>query len=165
MSETPAWKQLQVPLFWLSLLRILLGVMFLTTWASNFTKGFYTPDGLVTFFTEVFPQTENPLAWYASFIEAVVLPIRSAFAPFQLVGEFLLGLFLLLGVLTPLTSLVAGFFILNTFLATFGHDWPWSYALILGILFVVFFTKAGRSLGVDAWLLQKRGEPRIPLLW
>jgi uncharacterized membrane protein YphA (DoxX/SURF4 family) len=128
-------------------------------------KGFYTPEGLQLFFTEIFPQSGNPLTWYADFINNIILPIRGIFAPFQLVGEFLLGLFLLIGIFTPLTSAAAAFFILNTFLATFGHDWPWSYVTILGILFVVFITKAGRSIGLDAFLVQKRGEPRIPFLW
>lgn len=153
------------PLGWIALLRIMLGVLFLTTWGSNFTKGFYTPDGLQYFFTEVFPQSANSLTWYATFIDNIILPIRGVFAPIQLVGEFLLGLFLLIGLFTPITSAIAAFFIINTFLASFGHDWPWSYATILGILFVVFMTKAGRSLGVDAWLLKNRGEPRVPFLW
>jgi hypothetical protein len=62
----------QIPLSWVALLRLMLGAMFLTTWASNFSKGFYTPDGLVVFFSQVFPQSENPLAWYAGFINTVI---------------------------------------------------------------------------------------------
>lgn len=147
----------QIPLSWVALLRIMLGVMFLTTWASNLSKGFYTPDGLLDFFTNVFPQSQNSLTWYAAFIENIILPIRGVFAPFQLVTEFLIGLFLLVGFLTPITSVAAAFFILNTFLATFGHDWPWSYAMIIGVLVVVFFTRAGRSLGVDGWLKRDKG--------
>ncbi len=152
-------------LHWVALLRMMLGVLLLTTWFSNLNKGFYTPDGLQYFFTDVFPQSANPLGWYANFINGVILPIRGFFAPMQLIGEFLLGLFLLIGLLTPLTSILTAFFILNTFLASFGHDWPWSYFTILGILFIVFVTRAGRSLGVDAWLLNKRGEPRSFLFW
>ena len=113
----------------------------------------------------VFPQSENPLVWYAAFINGVILPIRGIFAPFQLVTEFLIGVFLLLGFLTPLTSLAAIIFILNTFLATFGHDWPWSYGMMLAILCVVLVTMAGRSLGIDKLLYDRRGEPRIPYLW
>ena len=86
-------------LIWIALLRIMLGVLILTTWGSNLTKGFYTPDGLLYFFTDVFPQSANSLGWYAAFIDNVILPIRGVFAPFQLVGEFILGLFLLIGVL------------------------------------------------------------------
>ncbi len=154
-----------IALAWVALLRMLIGVLFITTWFSNLSKGFYTADGLQYFFTDVFPQSANPLTWYAAFIDNVIIPIRGVFAPVQLVGELLLGLFLLVGVFTPITSALAAFFIINTFLATFGHDWPWSYIIILGILFVVFMTKAGRSLGVDGWLLKNRGEPKIPFLW
>lgn len=155
----------KVQLTWIALLRMMIGLVILTTWFSNLQKGFYTPDGLHDFFTSVYPQTENPLTWYAAFIDTVILANSAAFAPFQLVGEFLLGLFLLIGALTPVTSLFTGFFILNTFLATFGHDWPWSYGMILGILAVVLLTRAGRSLGVDQVLLARWGEPPIPYLW
>jgi uncharacterized membrane protein YphA (DoxX/SURF4 family) len=165
MENFLASKTQRVPLAWISLLRITLGVLFLTTWASNLSKGFYTPDGLLDFFTNVFPQVDNPLAWYAAFIDGVILPIRGFFAPFQLVTEFLIGLLLLLGFLTPWTSAAGLLFILNTFLATFGHDWPWSYAMMLVMLFIVLVTRAGRSLGLDNLLLQSRGEPRIPYLW
>ena len=165
MENFIASKTQRVPLAWIALLRIMLGVLFLTTWASNLSKGFYTPDGLLNFFTNVFPQTDNPLTWYAVFIDSAILPIRGIFAPFQLVTEFLLGLFLLLGLLTPWTSAAGLLFILNTFLATFGHDWPWSYAMMLAMLFVVLVTRAGRSLGLDNLLLRSRGEPRLPYLW
>ena len=155
----------KTPLSWIALLRILMGVLFLTTWGSNLYQGFYTPDGLQVFFTEVFPQSENPLGFYAAFVNGVILPVRGVFAPFQLITELLLGLFLLIGFLTPWTSAAAAFFILNTFLATLGHDWPWSYVTILGILFVVFWTRAGRSLGVDARLAARRSKPPLPYLW
>ena len=79
--------------------------------------------------------------------------------------EFLIGLFLLLGLLTPLASAAGIFFILNTFLATFGHDWPWSYGMLLAILAVALVTRSGRSLGIDNLLFQRRGEPRVPFLW
>jgi uncharacterized membrane protein YphA (DoxX/SURF4 family) len=82
-----------------------------------------------------------------------------------MVGEFLLGLFLLIGIFTPYTSAVGVFFMLNTFLATFGHDWPWSYATIIGILGVVMLTRAGRSLGIDNLLYNRSGNPPLPYLW
>lgn len=165
MKNLRALQSPRIALFWVALLRIMLGLLFLTTWASNAAKGFYSAEGLRVFFSEVFPQTANPLRWYAAFINDVILPIRHLFAPFQLLTEGVIGLFLLIGLFTPLTSLAAAFFILNTFLATFGQDWVWSYATILSILGVVFFTRAGRSLGIDARLLQRRGEPRFPFLW
>jgi hypothetical protein len=64
MEEFIASKTQRIPLVWIALLRILLGILFLTTWYSNLSKGFYTPDGLIDFFVNVFPQSENPLAWW-----------------------------------------------------------------------------------------------------
>lgn len=148
----------KVPLTWIALLRIVVGVMFLSTWMPNFLDGLYTPDGLQRFFTEDFPQSENSLVFYANFIEGMILPIRHVFAPFQLVAEFLLGLAILAGAFTPLASIAGIFFLLNTLLATFGHDWLWSYILPISILAVTLFTHAGRALGVDAYLVKRFGE-------
>jgi uncharacterized membrane protein YphA (DoxX/SURF4 family) len=151
------------PVFWVALLRILMGIMFIAVWYSNLQKGFYTPDGLQDFFTNVFPQSANPLTWYAAFIDGVILPIRDVFAPFQLVTELLMGIALLIGFFSRASAVAAAFFILNTFLASFGADWPFSYINILAILGVIFFTKAGRSIGVDALLVKRFGETRLPL--
>jgi thiosulfate dehydrogenase (quinone) large subunit len=154
----------KVPLTWIALLRILVGVMFLSTWLPNFLDGLYTPDGLLRFFSKDFPQSENPLVFYANFIEGVILPIRGVFAPFQLVAEFLMGLAILMGAFTPLASAAGIFFLLNTMLATFGHDWLWSYILPIGILAVTLFTHAGRTLGVDAYFVRRFSE-RSFWLW
>ena len=154
----------RVALSWIALLRIMVGLVFLSTWVFNLADGFYTADGLQRFFTEIFPQSENPLTWYAAFIDNVILPIRGVFAPFQLVTEFLLGLALLVGFLTPLSSLAGIFFLLNTMLATFGHDWLWAYLMPISILAVTFLTQAGRALGMDAYLLKRFGD-RGFLLW
>ena len=156
--------KLNVPLFWISLLRIMLGAMFLSTWLPNALDGLYTPDGLLTFFTEDFPQSENSLTFYANFIDGVIIPIRNIFAPFQLVAEFILGLALLVGAFTPLASIIGIFFLLNTMLATFGHDWLWSYIMPIIILFVIFFTRAGRVMGVDAYFVKRYGERNF-FLW
>lgn len=157
MKLSARFLEPKTPLFWLALLRVMMGLVFLTTWMNNLVEGFYTPDGLLRFFSEVFPQSENPLGWYAAFIDQVILPIRGGFAPFQMVAEFLLGLALLVGFLTPLSSLVGIFFLINTFLATAGHDWPWAYLMPIGILVVVALAQAGRSLGVDGWLIRRFG--------
>ena len=154
----------RVALSWIALLRIMVGLVFLSTWVFNLADGFYTADGLQRFFTEIFPQSENPLTWYAAFIDNIILPIRGVFAPFQLVTEFLLGLALLVGFLTPLSSLAGIFFLLNTMLATFGHDWLWAYLMPISILAVTFLTQAGRALGMDAYLLKRFGD-RGFLLW
>ena len=153
----------RTPLTWIALLRIVIGVMFLSTWLPNMLDGLYTPDGLYTFFTEDYPQSENALGFYADFIDGVILPIRNVFAPFQLIAEFLLGLAVFLGFLTPLSSLAGIFFLSNTLLATWGHDWKWSYILPISILLVTMLARGGRVLGIDAYFLKRFGEKKFPL--
>jgi uncharacterized membrane protein YphA (DoxX/SURF4 family) len=164
MQPDPKTDQPKISLKWIALLRIVIGLMFLSTWLFNFLDGFYTPDGLLRFFSEIYPQAENPLGFYAAFINGVILPMRSVFAPFQLIAEFVLGVALLVGALTPIFSLAGIFFLLNTMLATFGNDWLWAYILPIAILAVTFISQAGRSIGVDAALLKRYGE-RSKLLW
>jgi uncharacterized membrane protein YphA (DoxX/SURF4 family) len=151
-------------LAWLAKLRILVGLVFLTSWFSNLFQGFYTAEGLLRFFTELYPQSENPLALYAAFIQGVILPIRGVFAPFQLIAEGIMAIALVVGLFTPFFSLAGIFFLANTFLATLGQDWPWAYLMPIGILVATFFTQAGRALGIDAYLLKRFGE-RGKFLW
>jgi NADH:ubiquinone reductase (H+-translocating) len=158
MHHSDPSAQPKTPLYWLALLRIMIGLLFLTTWVNNLIEGLYTPDGLVRLFTEVYPQSENPLGFYAAFIENVILPVRAVFAPFQMVSELMLGLALLVGFFTPLFSLAGIFFLLNTFLATFMQDWYWSHIMPIVILAVVMLTHAGRAWGIDAVLVRRFGH-------
>lgn len=152
----------QTPLFWVALLRIMLGLLFLTQWYDNMVGGLYTAEGLRGLFAYFLSASESPLLWYHAFLEGVIAPIAPAFAAFQFASELLLGIAFLLGLFTPLMSVAAAFFVLNTFLLSWGADWPWSYLTLLTILGVVFFTRAGRVLGIDGWLARHFGE-RFPL--
>ena len=148
----------KTPLFWVALLRIMLGLLFLTQWYDNLVNGLYTEEGLNGLFEYFFSTSEMPLEWYMDFIHNLIMPISPIFATFQMVVELLIGLAFLFGLFTPLVSLGAAFFILNTFLLSWGADWPWSYLTILSILGVLFFTKAGRVLGIDAWSYKRFGD-------
>ena len=156
MASEPTTLAPNVSLKWIAVLRIMLGVMFLSTWGFNLLDGLYTADGLSRFFNELYPQSENPLAFYAAFINGVILPVRAVFAPFQLIAEGLLGLALLVGLWTRFFSLAGIFFLVNTFLASLGHDWPWSYIMPIVILVVTAFTRAGHAWGVDGWLQRRK---------
>ncbi len=151
-----------VQLRWLAALRIMLGIVFLTTWIANLQKGFYTPDGLEHFFTQVYPQSKNPLGAYAAFITNVLLPARAIFGPIQLVGELALGVLLIVGLFTPLVAIGGAFLLLNIFLATYGTEWPWTYLSLIAIAIAVAATRAGRAFGIDA-ILAKRGDIKLPI--
>ena len=141
----------KTPLFYVALLRILLGVLFIVTWAENLDKDLYTPNGLQGFLE--FQLNEHSLPWYESFIRDVIIPARDVFAPFQLVTELMMGIFLLVGFLTRPMALGGFFFVLNTYLIAIGTgEWLWSYYMIMASLALVGVTGAGQAIGVDMFL-------------
>ncbi len=153
----------QTPRRALAALRIMMGIIFLTTWLANLQKGFYTPAGLQNFFTHVYPQSHNPIGAYAWFITNVLLPARAVFAPFQLVAELSLGILMIVGAFTPLVGIGGAFFLFNIFLATYGVEWPWTYLSLIGVCVAVAVSRSGRTFGVDA-MLARRLHPRLPIV-
>ena len=143
-------------------LRAFIGLIFLVTWASNLHKGLYG-DGYVPFLQKWADGTTITL--YGDFIKHVVIPNATLFRAFQLIGEFLvMGVFLFVGFLTPLSALIAAGFSLNLLLASWGTgEWAGTYLLMLAILGAVALSQAGRVFGVDALLARRNPKPRAPL--
>jgi uncharacterized membrane protein YphA (DoxX/SURF4 family) len=155
-------KKRQIPLNWIVILRIMMGLVFLTTWVSNLNKGLYG-DGFEPFIQEWADGTD--FRWYADFLNNVIIPNVEILRVVQVVAEgLIMGLFLLLGLFTPLSAVVAWFFVVNLFLASFGTgEWPWTYVMMGVMLAVIGLTRAGRAYGLDVLLLKKWGEPRLPV--
>ena len=64
-------KERVVSLNWMAVLRVMMGLVFLTTWLSNLNKGLYG-DGFVPFIQSWADGTD--FAWYATFLNNVVIP-------------------------------------------------------------------------------------------
>jgi hypothetical protein len=64
----------KTPLFWVALLRIMLGLLFLTQWYDNLINGIYTEEGLNGLFEYFFSTSDMPLEWYMDFIHELVMP-------------------------------------------------------------------------------------------
>jgi uncharacterized membrane protein YphA (DoxX/SURF4 family) len=155
-------KPRTVSLNWIVMLRVMMGLVFLTTWFSNLNKGLYG-DGFEPFIQGWADGTD--FGWYAAFLNNVVIPNVEILRLIQIITEgLLMGLFLTLGLFTPLSAVTAWFFVVNLFFASFGTgEWPWTYVMMGVMLAVIGLARAGRSFGLDAWLLEKRGEPRLPV--
>lgn len=150
-----------------ALLRVVLGVIILVTWFDNLGKDLYTGDGLTGFFNWLFSEDGNnsSLGFYQSFLDTIIVPAAGFFAVLQLVVELAIGVGLLFGVLTRFFSLAAALFFLNLLLAYFGgHEWIWTYVLLLASAIAVFIGHGGRTLGIDQ-LLARRGPSPAGLLW
>ena len=106
------------------------------------------------------------MTWYGDFILDVVAPNAALFAYGQLGLELVvMGVFLLVGFLTPISALVAAGFSVNLLLASWGvpGEWQGTYVMMIAILLAVAIGQAGRTLGVDARLARKNPKPRLPV--
>jgi uncharacterized membrane protein YphA (DoxX/SURF4 family) len=148
----------------LACLRILMGGIFLAVWADNLIKGYYTPSGWADFVQQYADTTKVGL--YGQVLNDVLIPNAALFAYGQLGIELVVfGLFLLLGVFTPVAGLLAAGFQLNLLVATSGipTEWPGTYILMLALCLTVALGQAGRTLGVDAWFAKRNPHPRLPV--
>ena len=108
----------------------------------------------------------NPIGWYRDFLQTTVLPHAELFATLQTIGEVVVGVGLLLGVMTRLAAAVGLFLALNFGLAnqwmSFGQQ---GFHLLLVVSMAIFLvTGAGRVWGLDGWLLARTKRLRI-LRW
>lgn len=149
-----------------AILRITLGVILVYAWFDNLQKGVYTADGIVGLFNSLFIDNGGGPAFYRAIINGTILQVPGLFAVFQLVGELLLGLGLLVGLFTPLAAVGAALFFFNLFLAHLGgNEWIWTYVLLTVSALVTALTQSGRAWGLDSLLLKRLGEPPRGPIW
>jgi len=66
------------------------------------------------------------------------------------------GLFLVLGLFTPVSGLLAAGFQLNLLIATSGtNEWPGTYIIMCLLLVAIALSQSGRTLGLDALLVKR----------
>jgi uncharacterized membrane protein YphA (DoxX/SURF4 family) len=148
----------------LACLRVLMGAIFLAVWSDNLAKGYYSPDGWADFVQKYADTTKVGL--YADVLESVMIPNSAVFAYGQFATEFVVfGLFLVLGLFTPVSALLAAVFQLNLLIATSGTpaEWPGTYIIMCLLLVAIGLSQSGRTLGLDALLARRNPHPRLPV--
>ena len=153
---------------WVAVLRIVVGVWFVKAVWTKFTLAFLwdaipvpaVSPRFVAFHPKRVAEfaAGNLVGWYKDFLEETVLPNDRVFATLQTFGEAAVGLGLILGLLTGLTALVGLFLCLNYGLASqwmsFGQQG--FHVLLVTSMIVFLCARAGRTWGIDAWLLRRR---------
>jgi uncharacterized membrane protein YphA (DoxX/SURF4 family) len=149
--------------FLLACLRVMMGAIFLAVWSDNLVKGYYSADGWAGFVQHYADTTK--VGAYASLLNHVMIPHAAVFAYGQFVIESVVfGLFLVLGLFTPVSGLLAAGFQLNLLIATSGtQDWPGTYIIMCLLLVAIALGQSGRTLGVDALLARRNPHPRLPV--
>jgi thiosulfate dehydrogenase [quinone] large subunit len=94
--------------------------------------------------------------WYATFLEAVVIPNAEIFGHIIAWGEVLVGIALIIGIFTGIAAFFGLFMNLNFLLAGTVSINPVLFVLGIG---VVLAWKVAGYYGIDRWLLPKLGTP------
>jgi thiosulfate dehydrogenase [quinone] large subunit len=97
--------------------------------------------------------------FYADFLRHVVLPNASAFSYFVTLGEFFVGVALILGIFTGIAAFFGSFMNVNYLLAGSVSTNP--ILFIIATWLVLAWRTAGWW-GLDRWLLPARGTPWRP---
>lgn len=98
-------------------------------------------------------------AWYATFLQNVVLPHASFWSHLVAWGELLVGIALLIGLFTGIAAFFGGFMNMNYLLAGTVSTNP--VLLMIAMLLVLAWRTAG-WLGLDRWVLPALGTPWRP---
>lgn len=161
------------PAHWLAVLRIVVGLYFVKSLVTKMTivmlGGVLPVPAVSERWLEVMPKivtrqaSENPIAFYKQFLEATVIPNSNAFASLTAWGETAVGIGLTLGLITGLASIVGLLLVVNYGLATqWMSPGQQGFHIVLFFLMVAFFfTRAGRTWGIDAWLARRKPRSRL----
>ena len=148
----------------LAVARIFMGLLFLSVWTYNLQHGLYSTSGYADFVRVYAHDTTTPFV--ASILTHVVIPNAAFFSKLQMVTEFaLIGVPLTIGLFTPVAGLIGTSFAVPLGLAANGKPGEWSgtYMMIVLLLLMVTITQAGRTWGIDAWLVRRNPHPRPPV--
>jgi uncharacterized membrane protein YphA (DoxX/SURF4 family) len=148
---------------WLALVRVLTGGIWLAHAIPKFIRSdaFLPPAGSIVQLVGKSVQAD-PAAPYAQFLGHVVQPYIGIFAELVRLGELMVGVALVLGVLTRLGA-IGGIVLALNFMAARGgllslEDWGGLDGTLLILTAVSLVLPTGRVWGVDA-LFGKQAEP------
>jgi uncharacterized membrane protein YphA (DoxX/SURF4 family) len=98
----------------------------------------------------------------SEFVNNIVLPHFHLFAPLVYAAEVGVAVSLILGLLVRLGGFIGALQIMNIWLGLYSApgEWPWTYFFLLLLMLSFALHHYGRSLGVDAILLNRFGERR-----
>jgi uncharacterized membrane protein YphA (DoxX/SURF4 family) len=96
-------------------------------------------------------------------VNHIVLPNFYFFAPIVYTLEVLTAVSLILGIFVRLWGWIGALQALNLWLGLYNAEgeWPWTYFFLLVLMVIFALHRYGRSLGVDAIILERRANQRM----
>ncbi|MEQ8736541.1 MAG: DoxX family protein [Rhodospirillaceae bacterium] len=133
------------------LFRFLFGLFFLLAGVNKIIKGWLTTDLLEAVFLQRLTEL-NPSSFAYSYLTEFALPLYPLISWIVTVGEVIVGLGLILGIATRLSS-IGGFFILFNLAIGGYYDASLLPFFILNIIFIIY--PSGHWLGFDGMLKRR----------
>jgi len=97
-------------------------------------------------------------AFHRELATEVYLPNLKLLDPLVFVAELAFAISLILGLGVRLVGIVGAIYVLHLWLGIYQAgdpaEWPWSYVFLAALMFLFALYGAGRSLGLDGWLLR-----------
>jgi len=144
-------------LFYIVILRLWIGYYFLQQGTRKLLRDFPHSDWIGRQIGDL--ATIDIYSWYRSFLITIVNPHHVLFGYLITWGEIMVGLCLLLGIFTRISSLIGLFIVLNFFFgpgmakggASFAQQQTFLVTLVVFIL-----SNPGQTLGLDGFLFKRR---------
>ena len=162
-GRTSGWLAARAPLWPLGLARIVYGVLW---WQQSGWKvpsddfGRRSGGGLWYW---VHQEIQYPtLQAYKSFLINVMVPHWTFFGWMTLLTETFIAVTLILGLFTRLGALIAIGMAVNITIGILSvpHEWVWTYVMLITLPALFLLTDAGRSFGLDAFIVPRLDAAR-----
>ncbi len=150
-------RRRSTPTWFIGLCRIAFGLMWLygASWKIPPSFGQDANTGLWHWVQQAIQHPA--FTWYGNFLEGVVVPHFALFAWLALLLELLVGLSLLVGLFTRISSALGLLMSLNLLIGLAAHPAKTAVTYTMMIMFHLLFiiTNAGLNWGIDQVLLEK----------
>lgn len=137
----------------LAIVRVTIGAMLVSVFFENLGKGLYTPSGYAGLINSYINSGHSPAAWKA--VMGFVASHAAIAAPMQALTEISLGVLLVIGLLTRPVAFVAFAYLASLWVSEWGTAWIWELLVPVLASLALSVGRAGRALGVDAWLAER----------
>lgn len=147
------------------LLRFFIAFEWLTSSTSKLQSILATPDTYLGRFPTVFSNVwakDNPYPFMVDFLKGIAAPNAATAVTIIAIGELIVGISLLIGLLTRISTVVPGVAMNVIFLLAAGHTSPSTAGVnlvMIGAQLTLFFLSSGRIMGVDGILRRKVKNP------
>lgn len=134
-------------MFWLSLMRVFLGIMWIVSGIQHIQEGWMSSVKLSAGASSA--PMQNVPEWYGWIMQRFVFPHAILFQSMITISEILLGLLLIAGLFTFLSALGTIFLHINFYLSGMATFNNWWYVITA----IAILAGAGRSFGLDYYVM------------